>query len=321
MDAQQTCARCGAPVTGGRFCGQCGAPIAPAPDTSPSPTGPPQEPAYDVSSTADRLQPVPPAPSPVFDETAYAPVYAEPASQRPGPGVGLWIGAGAGLLAVLLLGAFLLLSGGSGGSPSASSTPLIPVTADAGSSAASSAPSSAPTTASSPTSATPTPQGPASEVAGQATASAPAHAPDAVDFAGNHVTYVAPNMVDGVVDTCWRTPGGATGMVLTFRLPRPTSISKVGLVNGYAKTAFSGGRRYDWYAGDRRVLAVDWLFDDGSSVSQTLSETRAMQTMAVRPVTTSTVRLRITSVSPPGRGPAARNDTAISEVSLVGATS
>jgi hypothetical protein len=312
MDGQVTCARCGAALSGGRFCGQCGAPIA-------SVAAAPREPSYDDAGTAERPTPVPP--SPVFEQPAYPPpVYAEPVAPRRGPGVGLWVGAVAGLLAVLLLGAFLLLNGGSSDTPSASSTPLVPETAAAASDAPSSAPASAPTTASSPTSSAATPKGPATEVAGLAVASAPAHAPDAVDFAGNHVTYVAPNMVDGVIETCWRTPGDASGMVLTFRLDQPTRISKVGLVNGYAKTAFSGGRRYDWYQGDRRVLSVDWLFDDGSTVSQTLSETRAMQTLGVPPVTTSTVRLRITSVSPPGRGPAARDDTAISEVSLVGAT-
>ncbi len=128
-------------------------------------------------------------------------------------------------------------------------------------------------------------------------------------------------MVDGVVETCWRTPGDATGTVLTFRLDRPTEITEVGLVNGYAKTAYAGGRRYDWYQGDRRVLSVDWVFDDGTTVSQTFSETRSMQTRDVPPVTTSTVQVRITAVSPPGRGPAARNDTAVSEVSLVGSAS
>lgn len=309
MDGQVTCARCGATLSGGRFCGQCGAPVAPVAATPP-------EPSYDDPGTAERLPPVPP--SPVFEQPAYPPpVYAERTAPRPGPGVGLWVGAGAGLLAVLLLGAFLLLQGGGGDSPSTSPAPLVPESHAAGSTAPSSAPTSAPTTTSS--SAAPTPTGPATEVAGLAVASAPAHAPAAVDFAGNHVTYVAPNMVDGVIETCWRTPGDASGMVLTFRLARPTLISKVGMVNGYAKTAFSGGRTYDWYQGDRRILSVDWLFDDGSSVSQTLSETRAMQTLDVPPVTTSTVRVRITSVSPPGRGPAARDDTAISEVSLVGA--
>jgi hypothetical protein len=128
-------------------------------------------------------------------------------------------------------------------------------------------------------------------------------------------------MVDGVAETCWRTPGDATGMLLTFRLSRPTTISKVGLINGYAKTAFAGGRRYDWYQGDRRVLSVDWLFDDGTTVSQSFTETRAMQSRDIPPVSTSTVRVRITSVTLPGRGPASRNDTAISEVSLVGSAS
>jgi hypothetical protein len=158
-------------------------------------------------------------------------------------------------------------------------------------------------------------------VAGLSRASAPSHAPAGVDFSGRPVTFVAPNMVDGVAETCWRTPGDATGMVLTFRLERPTTITKVGLINGYAKTAFSGGRRYDWYQGDRRVLSVDWIFDDGTTVSQPFSETRAMQSRTIPPVTTSTVQVRITAVSPPGRGLSSRDDTAVSEVSLVGTAS
>jgi hypothetical protein len=158
-------------------------------------------------------------------------------------------------------------------------------------------------------------------VAGLSLATAPSHAPAGVDFSGQPVTFVAPNMVDGVAETCWRTPGDATGTVLTFRLERPTTITKVGLINGYAKTAFSGGRRYDWYQGDRRVLSVDWVFDDGTTVSQSFSETRAMQSRSVPPVTTSTVQVRITAVSAPGHGPATRDDTAVSEVSLVGSAS
>jgi hypothetical protein len=124
--------------------------------------------------------------------------------------------------------------------------------------------------------------------------------------------------VDGALDTCWRMAGDATGTVLTFELDQPTTLSRVGLVNGYAKTAFSGGRRFDWYAGNRRVVSVDWIFDDGSSVSQSFSGSRAMQTEPIDPVTTATVRLEITAVSPPGHGRAARDDTAISEVTLVG---
>jgi hypothetical protein len=46
-----------------------------------------------------------------------------------------------------------------------------------------------------------------------------------------------------------------------------------------------------------------------------------MQSRSVPPVTTSTVQVRITAVSAPGHGPATRDDTAVSEVSLVGSAS
>src|SRR5580765_4285159 len=292
MDGEMIrCAHCGALVSGGRFCTNCGALIGPAPTA-------PGEPAYDDASTNERLYavpdqplapPEPPSAEPPSAEPVQAPplfrdeLYPQPPPQttvpaeagypgppppRRSPGAGLWVGAAAGLAVVLVLGAYLLLSGGGGGSPSTSATPLLPPThhtksAHPSTSTTSSAPTTAPTKAAT---------GPAAEVAGLAHASAPSHAPAGVDFAGRTVTYVAPNMVDGVVDTCWRTPGDATGTVLTFRLDQPTRITKVGLINGYAKTAYAGGRRYDWYQGDRRILSVDWVFDDGSSVSQLFSQ-------------------------------------------------
>jgi hypothetical protein len=127
-------------------------------------------------------------------------------------------------------------------------------------------------------------------------------------------------MVDGRNDTCWRTAGDATGMVLTFRLDQPTKVTRVGLVNGYSKIAYAHGRPFDWYLGNRRVLSVDWIFDDGTTIAQPLGKNRALQQRPIRPVTTSVVRLRITAVSPPGKGRAARDDTAISEVLILGRT-
>ncbi len=340
MDGQVTrCAQCGAPASSGRFCTNCGAPLESA--TAPPP------PAADLGDTASRKpvyvppdesaypEPVPerplfaepphpqppaePVERPLFSDTSYArPVYAEPEPPHRGsPGAGLWIGAAAGLVLVLVLGAFLLLRGGGSGddSPSTTPTPLVPKPQHTKSPPPTTATTTPPTTA--PTSA-PTGLINASLLA---KASAPSHAPAGVDFAGQPVTFVAPNMVDGDSETCWRTPGDATGTVLTFQLPEPITISQVGLINGYAKTAFSGGRRYDWYQGDRRVLSVDWVFDDGSTVSQTFAESRGMQGISVPPVKTSTVQVRITSVSAPGTGPASRNDTAVSEVSLVAARS
>jgi hypothetical protein len=324
------CAHCGAPLTGGRFCTNCGARIGTVPasssawssstdtaertyDVGEHPTATPGPPPSISSATMQR--PVPPILPPPPSEPAEPLGPAHSSYHRPGPGAGLWIGVGVLMLVVLLLGGFLLLHGSSGGSTASDATPpLVPKTQPT------TAPPSSPAaeTSSPATSTSPTIGGPATNVAGLAVASAPTHAPGGVDFAGRPVSYVAANMVDGVTDTCWRTAGDATRTVLTFRLARTTRLTRVGLINGYAKIAYDGGRRFDWYLGNRRVLAVDWLFDDGSTVSQQLGTSRTMQQTAIKPVTTDEVRLRITAVSPPGKGRAARDDTAISEVLLIG---
>jgi len=161
-------------------------------------------------------------------------------------------------------------------------------------------------------------QGEPDDVAADATAEAPQTAPPNQDTAGNPVTYVAANMLDGDPETSWRMPGDGTGIELRFTLASPTTLTRAGLINGYAKVAVEGGRKLDWYAGNRRVLAATWVFDDGTTVDQPLSETKAMQTIDFAPVTTSTVTLRLASVSPPGTGPSARNYTAVSEVTMIG---
>ena len=53
-------------------------------------------------------------------------------------------------------------------------------------------------------------------------------------------------------------------------------------------------------------------------MNQTFRSTRALQSMTITPVTTSSVQLKLTAVSAPGTGPSARDYTALSEVSLVG---
>ncbi len=333
MDGRpDACALCGVPLLApGRFCSNCGAPVAPVtlqPTTpaSPAPGGQPPleadpyESLYAAPAPAAAPPPVvepEPTPTAVSQPPPAPPAEALPPEPIPtrGPGPGLWIGAAALLVGVLVLGSYLLLHGAGGSGTAASSTPLVPKPHPT-SKAASKAPSSA-----APSSAKPSarPSG-ATEVAGLARASAPRHAAAAVDFAGRPVTYVAPNMVDGRADTCWRVAGNASGIVLTFTLAQPTTLTRVGLINGYAKIAFSHGHPVDWYTGNRRVLSVDWVFDDGTTDSQRLAFSRTMQRMAIDPVKTRTVKLRITSVSPPGRGRAARDDTAVSEVSLRGTT-
>ena len=157
------------------------------------------------------------------------------------------------------------------------------------------------------------------DVAGHASAKAPKTAPPNEDVNGDQVSYDASNMLDGVPITAWRAPGDASGMTLTFTLRAPTELHQVGLINGYAKSSVDGkGRTFDWYLGDRRIESVVWMFDDESKVKQSLKETQDLQMTDVKDVVTSKVELKILKVSKPGTGPAARDFTAISEVSLVG---
>jgi hypothetical protein len=319
MDGQtERCLHCGSTVTVGRFCTSCGARLGTEPTNPrlwPGPTDTAER-VYESAAPA-YLEGAGPPGQPAAPT---APEYLTPerSAPRPGPGPGLWIGVAAAMVVVLVLGGFLLLKGSGGHDPASATPPIVPKTRQTASASTSTATSPSPSPSKS--SSSPAVTGPPANVAGFAQASAPAHAPSGVDFAGSPVTYVAPNMVDGRNDTCWRTPGDATGMELTFRLDQPTRLTRVGLVNGYSKIAYSHGRPFDWYLGNRRVLAVEWVFDDGTSIPQQLGTNRAMQQRAIKPVTTTVVRLRIAAVSPPGKGRAARNDTAISEVFLQGRT-
>lgn len=122
----------------------------------------------------------------------------------------------------------------------------------------------------------------------------------------------------GVVTTRWRMPGDGSGSTITVTLAEPTTLTEVGIVSGYAKTSDDDGTVHNWYRGNRRVLAVEWSFDDGTVVTQTLAEVRDLQVVDVGGVTTSTVTLRLVSVSAPGTGRSARDYPAISDLSLVG---
>lgn len=139
-----------------------------------------------------------------------------------------------------------------------------------------------------------------------------------VDTAGRPTTYDASNMLDGDDGTAWRMAGDGTGQVLSFTFPQPVRLTSVGLVNGYAKSGQEGDRTLDWYQGNRRILAVDWILDDGTTIHQDLRETREMQTEPVTGLVTTSVQLKLVEVSDPGAPPARRDKTSISEVSFAG---
>ena len=152
------------------------------------------------------------------------------------------------------------------------------------------------------------------DLARAATFEVPGTAPPTTDFDGNLVAYEAVQMHDGDPSTTWRIAGYATAKVVTVTLGEPAVVDRVGLVNGYAKQVAG----VDWYPNNRRILAVTWGFEDGTTVEQTFSEDPRMQLLKVPPVQTSTVTLTITSVTPPGSGNLGRDYTAISEVAITG---
>lgn len=303
------CPRCGEALgpAAGRYCINCGQRVDGA-------AAPVEYAAWRTDTSERSVPPVPddgePDPAPLLPP----PMDPERPHRAGGPAQGLSITLIAGLVVLLLLallGAWLFF-GGSGDSP----TPV-----------AQKSPRSKPTVVpSTPVQPKPskTPQTPPPakddpvDLTREVDATAPKTAPPSTDSSGNRVTYEAGQMLDGVPETCWRMPGDGTGSTLVFTLPRKAEITELGVINGYAKTAQDSRGPLDWYHGNRRILRVTWTFDDGTEISQDLSDTTSMQTIDVGHVRTGTVTMTLDQVSPPGTGRAARNYTAISDVSLLG---
>ncbi|WP_193605481.1 NADase-type glycan-binding domain-containing protein [Nocardioides dongkuii] len=290
------------------------------PPPPPPPPFPPAPSSARFPLYADEAVP-PPAPTPAPTPAATPPAHRHRRGGRPGLVVAL--ATGAVLLAVALGGGVLLLADDDGDDDEGSERRTPPSTSSAQELQRTEQPT-APATPARPEK----PQKPAKtkeprqqpeDVAPLASADVPATAPESTDLDGGTTRYTADRMLDGDPTTAWRMPGDGTGSEITFTLPEPTRLRSVGLVNGYAKTATGAGDGVlDWYAGNRRVLAVEWVLDDGTTVPQELAEGRALQTVRVGGATTSTVVLRLLEVSTPGTGPARRDFTAVSEVTLVG---
>ncbi|HEY9565742.1 MAG TPA: hypothetical protein VIR30_18400 [Nocardioides sp.] len=162
--------------------------------------------------------------------------------------------------------------------------------------------------------------GPPADLTMQVTATGPEPIKPGVDLAGNPVTYPVENVLDGNPETAYRMPGAAQGSSITLALPSEASVLEVGVINGYAKTDRAGDRTVDWYSKNRRILEVEWIFDDGTTISQKLDETKEMQVLAISDVTSSTVIMKIVKVTGKPTGELAKDVTAISEVQVRGRT-
>ena len=154
--------------------------------------------------------------------------------------------------------------------------------------------------------AAPPPPGPVTATVQASSATGPAQ-----NGCGQTTTYDPANVLDGNNATAWRTAGDGTGQSLQFTLPGNTHLVQVGLIPGYDKIDDCSGA--DRFAQMRKITGVKWTFADGTSVTQSFTPDRTMQTINVNVVTTS-VLLEITGTT----GANGLDYTPISEVSLIG---
>lgn len=190
---------------------------------------------------------------------------------------------------VLVLATLALLLGGGG------VTAWVALTQRAGPPAPPSPPPSQPqATATSAAQSDPTRNGPVPP--GTVSASALCVSPASQDSNSTTVTYGPEKAVDGLPNTAWRCNGDGVGQRLEISFPGRVTLTSIGLVPGYAKTDPSDGT--DRYAQNRRISAVQYTFDDGSTVRQSLdtsASSRSSQTLALPNVFTSHVTITILS--------------------------
>mgnify|MGYP003299222182 CR=1 FL=1 len=120
------------------------------------------------------------------------------------------------------------------------------------------------------------------------------------------------NVYDQDMTTAWRCDGDGSGQKLTIDLAGSTKIGEVGLIPGYAKTDARSG--VDRYAENDRLTRVRWVFDDGTTVEQTLDpspQNRAMQSIRIPVTKAARVVVEIVDVK---RGP--RDTIAVSELRI-----
>jgi hypothetical protein len=133
------------------------------------------------------------------------------------------------------------------------------------------------------------------------------------DAAGRPVTYEPALSVDADPETAWRCMGDGVGETLVLDLGGSVRVAEVALVPGYAKTDVADGT--DRYTENRRITAVRWRFDDGTTVEQELDPDpalRDLQTIRVPPRATRRLVLEIVSSSDADRDTVAVSDVRIS---------
>ena len=116
------------------------------------------------------------------------------------------------------------------------------------------------------------------------------------DSAGNPTSHLPAYALDERPDTAWRCDGDGVGHHLTVDFGGPLSVTGVGIVPGLAKTDPYDST--DRYRQGRRISAVRYTFDNGSSVTQDLDtspDDRSVQSMPLSPVVARTLTVTVLS--------------------------
>lgn len=142
--------------------------------------------------------------------------------------------------------------------------------------------------------------------------SASSAAPGSRDAAGNVVTYQTTNMVDGDLETAWRTRGDASGETITLEFAAPITIYSLGLVPGYSKIDPTSG--VDRFRQERVITEVVYVLDGGQELHQSFRAEPTLQTLPVDGVSATSVTIEIIGTAPPGDK--AFDFTAISEIQI-----
>jgi serine/threonine protein kinase len=136
-------------------------------------------------------------------------------------------------------------------------------------------------------------------------------APSSTDAAGNPVTYVPANVIDGNVQTAWRTPGDGHGQWVTLIFDNPIDVVRIGLIPGYAKTdPQTGANRF---LQDRIIKAVAYQLPGLPNTTQTFEPLPVPQFVPLR-ATTSQITVKIVATTAAG----GLDYTAISEIYVYG---
>jgi len=121
-------------------------------------------------------------------------------------------------------------------------------------------------------------------------------------------TYSIRDTLDGDTRTAWNNHsavrGSGVGETLTYRFARPLHLTRIELMNGYAKTA-------ELYAANGRIRGVN-IVTDHRTFRATLSDTVHRQRLDRDFGLTQTVTLRVTSIYPGAR----YTDLALTEIAF-----